>query len=106
MLWLLAVTMTAGVEKIVSSDPSVGFLAQAALPSQSAIEVFNARLDAVVAAVFLVLVAIVVVSAARQWFKILRGRVPIESDGPTGGGVLGHVLGEVPAINGRTRGCC
>ncbi|MBI5507149.1 MAG: carbon starvation protein A [Deltaproteobacteria bacterium] len=105
LTFLLAVTMVAGLLKLFSEDPAVGFLAQAALPATTPIEAFNARLDAVVAAVFLILVATVVASAARQWWRVYNGDVPIEPDEAHGGGASGHVLGEVPAINGRHR-CC
>ena len=42
--------------------------------------VFNARLDAVMAALFLVLVAIVCVSAIKEWRRILSGNCPIENE--------------------------
>ena len=59
------------------------------------------------AALFLVLVTAVVLSAARQWVLALRGRIPIESEAepPPGGGTGGPAFGEVPAIGGRNR-CC
>jgi carbon starvation protein len=104
--FLLAVTMTAGLQKIFHPDPRIGFLAQAATPGIGAREAFNARLDAVVAAVFLTLVLTVLVSAARQWFQVLSGRRPVEPDSPySGGGSIGGVFGEVPAVGGRHR-CC
>ena len=105
LAFLLTVTMTAGVQLIGSADPALGFLAKAAAPAASAVEAFNARLDAVVAGIFLVLVATVVVSAARQCLRVFRGELPIERDEPPHGGGGTGVLGEVPAIGGRTR-CC
>jgi carbon starvation protein len=104
LAFLLAVTMTAGVELIGSSDPALGFLAKAAVPGADAREAWNARLDAGVAALFLVLVATVVLSAIRQWRRVARGEIPIEPDAaPEGGG--GTVLGEIRPVGGRTR-CC
>lgn len=71
--WLLAVTMSAGLMKIFSPDPRLGFLAGAAAAS-SPRQAFNAHVDAAVTAVFLVLVAVVVLANARAWRLLLSGR--------------------------------
>ena len=115
LAWLLAVTLTAGVQKIFHPDPSIGFLAEAsarasgALPTDAAtraIQVFNARLDAMMAGIFLILVAIVVVSAAREWIRVWRGQRGVEPDEPPlSGGSAGRGFGDVPAVGGRMR-CC
>ncbi len=107
LAFVLLVTMTAGIQKIFHADPRVGFLSQARGAATGA-EAFNARLDALLAAVFLVLVATVFVSAARQWVRVFTGRQPEEPDAaPASGG--GHrsrsVLGEIPAVGGSHR-CC
>jgi hypothetical protein len=68
-------------------------------------EAFNARLDAFVAGLFLVLVATVVGSAARQCLRVARGALPIERDDPPRGGGGAPVPGEVKDVGGRTR-CC
>jgi carbon starvation protein len=87
LAWLLAVTMTAGWQKIFHSDPAIGFLAQAtklsaalaagtvpaAKMSEVRIQIFNLRLDAAVCAIFMGLVALIVVEAARAWYRELRG---------------------------------
>jgi carbon starvation protein len=87
LAWLLTVTMTAGWQKIFSADPRIGFLAQAdavaaklaggLVPPEKLLEshtvIFNARLDAAVTALFMTLVAIVVLDAARVWWRTLRG---------------------------------
>jgi len=87
LAWLLSVTMTAGWQKIFHEDRRIGFLAQAdflseqlakgAIPPEKVLEtqavVFNNRLDAAVTALFMVLVAIVVLDAARVWLRTLRG---------------------------------
>jgi carbon starvation protein len=87
LAWLLAVTMTAGWQKIFAPDRRLGFLAQAdflsgqiasgAVPPEKVFEIqqviFNNRLDAAVTALFMVLVTVVVVDAARVWIRTLRG---------------------------------
>jgi carbon starvation protein len=84
--WLLSVTVSAGLMKIFSPAP-IGFLAiargleakiaaggaPAEIKTWSA-QLFNNRVDAVVTATFLVLVAIVVIANARVWWQLLTGR--------------------------------
>jgi len=90
LAWLLVVTFTAGWQKIFSPLAHVGLLAQAgelgarlqtgALSAAQAAEtrrlIFNARLDAVVCGVFLVLVATILIDSIRVWTGILRGTRP------------------------------
>ena len=90
LAWLLSVTMTAGWHKIFSADPRLGFLSQAdalsaklaggGVPPDKLLEthtvIFNARLDAGVTALFMTLVAIVVLDAARVWWRTLSGPRP------------------------------
>jgi len=79
LAWLVLVTFTAGLEKLFSDSPALGFLAQAnqlaAGPQDSttAALVFNARLDAVVTAVFLIMVAVILIDSIRVWMGVLRG---------------------------------
>jgi len=87
MIWLIAVTFTAGLEKIFSPDPHLGFLAHAtALASAASITkttqavIFNERLDAVVCGTFLVLVTIIVIDSVRVWVGILAARPLVESE--------------------------
>jgi carbon starvation protein len=86
LLWLLAITMTAGYQKIFSADPALGFLAQAeklaagvqngAIAAEklrdTQTQIFNLRLDAAVTALFMGLVALIVVEASRAWYRMLR----------------------------------
>jgi carbon starvation protein len=86
LTWLLTVTMTAGSQKIWHDDRRIGFLAQAehlarqlaagAIPAEKVAEtqilIFNNRLDAAVTGLFMVLVAVVVLDAARVWWRTLR----------------------------------
>jgi carbon starvation protein len=104
LVWLLAVTMTAGVEKIWHPDPRIGFLAHSQVLNQAlpelervltasraagetqAIEAaemalrtnrvlhFNDVLDAMVASVFLVLVGAIVLLSVREWLLLLARR--------------------------------
>jgi carbon starvation protein len=76
LAWLLAVTMTAGWMKIFSSDPRLGFLS-AANAATNPRQALNAHVDAAVTAVFLVLVAVIVLANARVWWLLLaRRRAP------------------------------
>jgi len=88
--WLLAVTMTAGAQKIWSTDPRLGFLAHArSLDAKLAaglvaaekvgetrILMFNDRLDAAVTGLFMVLVAVIIFESLRECLRMLgkRGR--------------------------------
>ena len=104
LIWLVAVTFTAGVEKIFHPDPRIGFLAQAqtltektptlqnaldganAARDVTAIDAaqealranhtlqFNNDLDAAVAGVFLALVATIVCLSVREWILLLTRR--------------------------------
>ena len=101
LVWLLAVTFTAGVEKVWHPDPKIGFLAQVKslkerLPGletavatakasgeatviaaaqkavgDNRVQHFNNLLDAGVAIAFLVLVSIIVLISVREWMLLL-----------------------------------
>ncbi|HEX4265368.1 MAG TPA: carbon starvation CstA family protein [Verrucomicrobiae bacterium] len=89
LLWLLAVTMTAGVQKIWSANPKIGFLAQAkSIKEHEMVENrtvediskimrtnrilrFNNQLDAVVAGTFLVLVGAIFLLSVREWILLM-----------------------------------
>jgi carbon starvation protein len=87
LAWLLAVTLTAGWQKIFGADPRLGFLSHAALlrdqvaagtldPAQGARMIFNDRLDAVVAGLFMAITVVLVVASIREWLAVARGRKP------------------------------
>jgi carbon starvation protein len=84
LAWLVAVTFTASWHKIFDPNPKIGFLAQAqavaAGPATSAAArlVFNNRLDAVVTAMLLAMVALVLVESVRQWIGILGGNKAVQ----------------------------
>jgi carbon starvation protein len=78
LAWLLAVTVTAGVMKVTSADPAIGFLAQAAkLEAVGNVrQAFNLRVDAALTTLFVGLVGVILVAAARVWLRVLRQPVP------------------------------
>ncbi len=95
LAWLVTVTTSAGLLKIFSPDPRLGFLAHAralgdavergALPTgvptaEAARQMmFNDRLDAAVAGFFLASVVVILFESAREWVAVLRGRRPAAS---------------------------
>jgi carbon starvation protein len=87
LVWLLAVTLTAGLQKIFAADPRLGFLSHARVVAgqiaagtmeagRGARLIFNDRLDAAMAAVFLLITVSLVVASAREWLAVLGGRKP------------------------------
>jgi carbon starvation protein len=80
LTWLVAVTFTASLHKILDPNPRVGFLAQAhtlaAAPPTgvTARLILNNRIDAAVTAALLGMVALVLIESARQWVSVLTGR--------------------------------
>ena len=86
LCFMCAVTFSAGYLKVFSADPRLGFLSGAqSLLSQAAaitdpVKAANLarqatiwRFDAFVAVFFLVLVLLIVLGSARQWWQLLRG---------------------------------
>ena len=80
LVWLLIVTFTASYQKIFSDQPRIGFLAQAEQLRNVAdqtpaikTQIFNAQLDAVLCAIFVVLVTLIVVDSVRTWLGVLKG---------------------------------
>jgi carbon starvation protein len=88
LTWLVAATFTASWYKIFSPNPRIGFLAEAdqyaaqlpGLPADVAggiaKQIFNDRLDAVITAGLILLVALMVVESAREWVRVLTGKKP------------------------------
>ncbi|HEU0016564.1 MAG TPA: carbon starvation CstA family protein [Longimicrobium sp.] len=92
LVWLAAVTFTAGWQKVFSPDPRLGFLSAARgiqgrlaageLPAgATSIEaarkmLFNNQLDAGVALVFMAVAALVILVSLREWVMLIRKRKP------------------------------
>jgi carbon starvation protein len=87
LLFLISVTFSAGLIKIFSPDPALGFLAGArsfsaklaagGTPEQMALwqkTVHMNQVDAAVAGLFLVFVALIVFGCARDWYRLLTHR--------------------------------
>ncbi len=95
LAWLVVVTMVGGWAKIFSDDPRLGFLAHARLladqlasgvlprgaadAAAAARMIFNDRLDAAVAAFFMIAVLVILADSAKEWVAVLRGRKPARS---------------------------
>ena len=80
LAWLVIVTYTAAMQKIFSPLPSLGFLAQADKMAAAALQtdatralIFNARLDAAICGILLVMVTAILLDSLRVWVGILRG---------------------------------
>jgi carbon starvation protein len=90
LAWLVVVTLTAGWEKIFSSDTRLGFISHARMVSERIATgalpagvksvddarrlILNDKIDALVAAFFLISVVVILVASAHEWFKVLSGR--------------------------------
>jgi carbon starvation protein len=93
LAWDAAVTLTASYQKVFSDDPKLGFFAQrdkfqAALdkgdvvaPAKSLDDmqsvVTNSTVDGILAALFAVLIVIVIADAARIWVRAIAARRPL-----------------------------
>ena len=88
LVWLTAATLTAGWQKVFSSDPRLGFLSHARSLADSADPnavrmIFNDRLDAGIALFFMAIVVVVLVASMREWFLIAsRRKTPVMTETP------------------------
>jgi carbon starvation protein len=99
LVWLCAVTFTAGLQKVFAADPRLGFLSHARVVSgklaagelpvgaktvaQAQQMLFNDRLNATVGLLFMAVVVLVVLASAREWWLVLsRRKTPVLSEAP------------------------
>jgi carbon starvation protein len=88
LVWLASATLTAGWQKVFSSDPKLGFLAHAQSLADSADPnaarmIFNDRLDAVIALFFMTIVAVVIAASMREWLLVISQRkAPAVTEAP------------------------
>jgi carbon starvation protein len=91
LLFMAVVTFAAGYMKIFSPDPNLGLLASVRLAIQKSVQAADAgaaavlirqatmyRIDVFVAATFLVLVLLIVIGSALEWYRLLAGRKRVE----------------------------
>ena len=88
LAWLTAATLSAGWQKVFSSDPALGFLAHAATLATStnpnaARMIFNDRLDAGLALFFMSIVVVILLASAREWILIAaKKKAPSVKEAP------------------------
>ena len=87
LAWVLAVTLTAGWQKVFAADPRLGFLAHAARTAEQVAAgtleaargarlIFNDRLDAAAGLAFMTVTVLVVAASAREWVLVVTRRRP------------------------------
>jgi carbon starvation protein len=79
LVFLTVATLTAGFQKVFSSQPTLGFLSHARSLADSADPnatrmIFNDRLDAGLAIFFMLVVSVVIAASAREWILVATGK--------------------------------
>jgi carbon starvation protein len=95
LAWDAAVTLTASYQKVFSDNPKLGFFAQRdafqealdnreVLPPAQSLDdmqavVTNSTVDGVLAALFAVMIIVVIADASRIWFRVIVSRRELET---------------------------
>ncbi len=80
LFWLVAVTFTAAYQKVLSPVPRIGLLAHARLlaggppAADTPRLILNDRMDAAIATALVLLVSLIVLEAALEWWRVLSRR--------------------------------
>jgi carbon starvation protein len=79
LIFLSVATLTAGWQKVFSTDPALGFLAHARSLATSAAPdvarlIFNDNLDAALCIFFMFVVVVVIIASAREWYLVAANR--------------------------------
>jgi carbon starvation protein len=79
LVWLSTATLTAGWQKVFSPDPALGFLSHAHTLANStspdaARLIFNDNIDAALSIFFMLVVLVVIVASAREWYLVATKR--------------------------------
>jgi carbon starvation protein len=88
LAWLATATITAGIQKVFAADPRLGFLSHArtlagSTDSSASRLIFNDYLNSALSIVFMVVVMLVIVAAAREWYKTLWSKKePVLQEAP------------------------
>ena len=104
LAWDAAVTLTASYQKVFSDNPKLGFFSQRdafkeardegeILPPAQSLDdmdavVTNSTVDGILAALFAILIIVVILDASRIWVKAIRAGRPLETT-------------EVPAVESK-----
>jgi carbon starvation protein len=83
LVWLAAATLTAGWQKVFSSNPALGFLSHArslgdSLDPNAARMIVNDRLNAALALFFMGIVLVVIAASIREWYLVASRRKAAE----------------------------
>ncbi|HTM04426.1 MAG TPA: carbon starvation CstA family protein [Vicinamibacterales bacterium] len=81
LVWLTAATLSAGWQKVFSSDPALGFLAHArtlatSINPNAARMIVNDRLNAGLSLFFMAIVVVILLASIREWILIASRRKP------------------------------
>jgi carbon starvation protein len=119
LAWDAVVTLTASYQKVFSDDPKIGFFAQRdrfqdaldkgqVLPPAKSVDdmhqvVTNSTVDGILAALFAVMIIVVILDASRIWLRVIVGRRTLETfEAPFVASKLFAPAGLLPTAEERT----